>query len=405
MLARLLPPPGPGRQLVIITLANAIGTGCWQVSSALYLTRIVGLRPTQVGLGISAAALATLISATPLGYLADRYGPRMLQVAFYLALAVSYAAMIFVKSFVTFLVVVLAAAVFDSGQRGARGALIAKTIPAAERVRTRALFRSTANLGYMISTLAAGLAIAVGTSLAYRSMIGCNAISYIAVAALAMRMPRVEPKPRKKSEPRLTALRDRPYLAFVVLDGLMNMHVAILALILPLWIAYDTHAPRWMAAVCIFINTVVVVTLQVRTSRGTEKLSGAASAARAGGTLIGVSCIVFALAKNLPVWAAVIFLLLATLIHVFGELRHSAAGWSLSFGLAPEDSAGQYQATYAMSAQLGAMLSPALLTWLILDIGQAGWVILAGLVVVPAFAMPGIVRWGQQAIGGREVTT
>jgi MFS family permease len=396
VLARYLPPPGPGRQLVLITLANAIGTGCWVVSSALYLTRIVGLPAIQVGLGFSAVALVTLVTSTPLGYLADRYGPRMLQIGFYLALAGCYAAMVFVNSFATFLVVALAAAICDAGQRGARGALIAGTIQAAERVRTRALFRATANLGYLVGAAAAGLALAYGNAFAYRSLIVCNAVSYLVVAMLARRLPRLAPKPGKKSGPRLTALRNRPYLTFVALDGLMNIHTSILALVLPLWIADRTHAPRWMIAVCIIVNTLIVISLQVRTSRGTEELAGAAAAARNGGGLIAAACLIFAVTAGPPAWVAIVILLAGTVVHVLGELRHSAAGWAISFGLAPEHSQGQYQATYAMSAQLGAMVAPALLTWLILGIGRVGWLILAILVALPALAMPATVRWGQR---------
>jgi MFS transporter len=344
---------------------------------------------------MSAAALATLLASTPLGYLADRYGPRMLQAGFYAALAVCYAAMLFVSSFPTYLGVVLLTAVCDAGQRAARGALIAGAVPPAERVRTRALLRSSANLGYLGGAAGAGLALAHGTPLAYRSLIVCNAASYLLVAALAMRLPKLAARPGKRDGPRLACLRNRPYLAFVALDGLMNVHNGILALALPLWIAADTHAPRWMVAVCIAVNTSMIILFQVRTARGTDDLAGAARAARTGGFLIAAACLLFAVSTGPPAWMVITLLLAGTVAHVLGEMRHSAAGWAISFGLAPEDSHGQYQAAYAMSAQFGAMVAPALLVWLILGIGQAGWLILALLVAVPALAVPAATRWGQ----------
>src|SRR5205814_10661741 len=93
--------------------------------------------------------------------------------------------------------------------------------------------------------------------------------------------------------------------------------------------------------------------------------------------LMGLSCLVIAASAGVPVWAAVPLLLTGAFVHVLGELRHSAAGWGISFGLAPDHAQGQYQATYGMGNQLGRMLAPAVLTWLVLVLGGVGWVVLA----------------------------
>ncbi|WP_305070406.1 MFS transporter [Micromonospora parastrephiae] len=71
-----LPPPGRLRTLSLATLANTVGTGLWVTGAALYLTRVVGLSPTEVGLGLTLAGLVGLTASVPLGGLADRRDPR-----------------------------------------------------------------------------------------------------------------------------------------------------------------------------------------------------------------------------------------------------------------------------------------------------------------------------------------
>src|ERR1700710_2927831 len=66
----------PLRRLGTGTLMSAIGNGAWYTSWALFLTRSVGLSPGEVGLGMTVAGGVGLVSATPLGWLADRAGAR-----------------------------------------------------------------------------------------------------------------------------------------------------------------------------------------------------------------------------------------------------------------------------------------------------------------------------------------
>ena len=102
---RLLPEPGPSRTLALSTLINTVGRGTWLTASALFLTRSVGLTVTQVGLALTITALVSLVTSTPMGYLADRLGPRGLQLAALVASAGFTAALVAVRSFAGFLVV------------------------------------------------------------------------------------------------------------------------------------------------------------------------------------------------------------------------------------------------------------------------------------------------------------
>ncbi|WP_438874471.1 MFS transporter [Symbioplanes lichenis] len=392
-LRQLVPPAGPARVLGTITLVNTTGSGLWITSSALYATVVLGLSATELGVALTCSALASLLSSTPFGYLADRRGPRLLQAVFYLLLASFSAAMIFAQGFVGFLVVSVLTALADAAQRGARQALIAGLVPRDERVRTRAIFRSLANVGITLGSALGGIGLAVGTPMVYRVLILGNALSYVVIALIALRLPHLAPIPHKPSEPRLTSLRDKPFLAFVVLDGLMSMHGGILQIVLPLWIVQFTRAPHWLIAACMVLNAVMVVLLQVRMSRGTEGTAGAVRAMRWSGLLVAGACAIFALTSRGPTPLVVALIIGGVVLHGLGELRQSAAGWGLSYGMAPPDAPGQYQATYAMGAQLGRMIAPMVLTALVLVWGPPGWLALGLLMLFPAVAIGPVVAW------------
>lgn len=393
VLRRLLPERGPTRVLTLLTLINTVGNGMWLTTSVLYLTRVVGMRATQVGLGLTVAAAVTLVASAPMGYFADRRGARGAQAGWFAVLAVLGAAMLMVTSLGTFIVVASLIAIADAGQRGARGALIAGAIPGEARVRARAYLRATTNVGIALGTVAAAPALAADTPLAYRLLIGANAVSFAVAAAVSLRMPVLAPTRHAGQGPRLPSLRDRPYLTFVALDGLLSMHNEILNIVLPLWIVNHTHAPRWLVSVVFLVNTTAVVLLQVRTARGADEISSAARIAARSGLFIGAACLIFAASAGLPGWAASILLIAGALAHVFGELRQAAAGWGISFGLAPAHAQGEYQAAYSMGMQFGQMAGPAVLVWLAIDHGRAGWIVMALGFVVVAAAMPPVVRW------------
>ncbi|MBQ1056137.1 MFS transporter [Micromonospora sp. C32] len=390
---RLLPEPGPSRILALSTLVNTVGRGTWLTASALFLTRSVGLTVTQVGVALTLTALVSLVASTPMGYLADRLGPRGLQMAALLASAGCTAALVAVRSFTGFLAVGVLMALADAGTRGARGALIAGAVPPEQRVRTRAYLRAVTNVGISVGTVLAGFALAADTRGAYVTLILLDAATYVLAAAVLLRLPPVPPVPAPAHGPRLIALRDRPFLAFTVLDGLMSMHFSLINIALPLWIAGHTTAPNWLISVCLLVNTVVVILFQVRASRGTEDLTGAGRASRRAGVLLAVACALFAAGGGVPLAVAVPLLLAGALVHVVGELWHAAAGWGISFGLAPAHAHGQYQGAYGMGMQLGSMVAPVVVTTLAIGWGVPGWLVLGGVFLLLGALVPPVVRW------------
>ncbi|MDA5280166.1 MFS transporter [Streptomyces sp. Isolate_45] len=396
MLNQLLPKRGPARTLTGITLVHTLGQGLWMALNAIYATSVLKLSPGQFGIGVGVAAGIALALSTPSGHLADRIGPRAVQIWSFLALGPLTAGLLLVDGFGQYLLVLSLQAVAYSASRSARMAMVAGLVPPEDRVSVRAYLRATSNVSVSAGAALAGLALVVDTPAAYRAAVVLNAGTYLVTGLLTLLLPAVPPQPARPG-PALVVLRDRPFLTFVVLDGLLSMHNLLLDVVLPLWVLHHTGAPRWMIAVILITNTVAVVLLQVRAARGTDEPAAAARAARAGSLCLGVACAIFALTEGASAAVACALLVAGALAHVLGEIRQSAGSWGMSFGLAPEHAQGQYQGTAAMGADLGKMIAPALLTWLAIEHGAVGWLVMAvGFAAVGAL-MPPVARWADRS--------
>jgi MFS family permease len=390
---RVLPPTHNARVLVLATIANTVGNGMYMTGGVLFLIRSVGLSAHEVGIGMTVAAIVGVLASAPMGHLADRWDARTMQIWFLLLEAALAASLALVHSVVTFLVVAVCTAVADAGWRGSRGALIAGAVPADNRVRTRALLRSSTNVGVAVGAALAGLVLADDTRIAYLGLVLGNAVTFLVTAAITSRMRPVPKVPAPTTGPRLIVLRDRSFLTCIVLDGFMSVHYGLLNIALPLWISFATDAPRWIISAVFVVNTAMVILFQVRVSRGTERPADAARASRRAGLLIGAACVLFALAAHKPAWLAVALLLVGALVHVFGELRQAAAAWGISFGLAPEHAQGQYQGAYAMGQQLGQTVAPITLTTLVLGGQTLGWLAAGVGFTLVGLLVPVTVGW------------
>src|SRR5689334_3384581 len=75
-LRHLVPPPGPIRILAASSLGRSVGNGMLLSVSVLFFTRSVGLPATQVGLGLTIAAVVGMLTSIPAGHAADVLGAR-----------------------------------------------------------------------------------------------------------------------------------------------------------------------------------------------------------------------------------------------------------------------------------------------------------------------------------------
>jgi MFS family permease len=391
-LAALLPTDPTQRTWAWATLANTAGNGMFFTVSAIYFTQSVGLSPAQVGIGLTVAGLCGLLAGVPAGHLGDVRGPRNILVGLAFAEAVGVAAYTLVHSFAAFLLVACLVTTVDRASNAVRSGMIAALGAPGERVRLRAYLRAVTNVGITLGAPVGGLALAVDTRAAYVTVILINSATFLLAALLVLRIPPVPPRPHTGDGPRLAVLRDRPFVLVAVVHAFLALHFALLDVALPLWIVRRTDAPQWLVAVLLLVNTLTVVAFQVRASRGVETVGQGALALRRSGFVLARACVVFAVSGSVPATAAVALLLVATLVHVTGELLQSAGGWAVSFGLAPDDRQGQYQGLFSTGFAATSMLAPAVLTALCITWGWPGWLVVGAVFAVAGTALVPLVR-------------
>jgi len=230
-----------------------------------------------------------------------------------------------------------------------------------------------------------------------------NAATYIVAAALLLRLRVVETKaPRDEDgRQRNRALKDVPYLVVTGLNSVLALQFGMIEIGVPLWIVGHTHAPRVMVGATLVLNTVLVVFLQVRASRGITSVGGAARAARRGSVLLAGCCLLFAWAHGVSAWAASLLLVAGIVVQTLSEVLCSAAGWALSYDLAHPDAPGAYQGVYTSGFALAGMLAPLIVTSTALHFGFTGWLMLAAIFVAAGVALPPASRWAAARLESR----
>jgi MFS family permease len=123
-----------------------------------------------------------------------------------------------------------------------------------------------------------------------------------------------------------------------------------------------------------------------------HRIDGAAAAIRAqlhAGMLFALAALgIFTAGALPPPWASAL-LLTSVAVYSIGEIMQAAAAWELSFELAAPDRPGEYQAVFASGANIGPILAPFLITFVLAGIGDGGWLVLGiGLCAVAAAHLP-----------------
>jgi MFS family permease len=375
-----------------ITAVRSVGRGVPITISALYVTQTLGLPATGVGAGLTAAAAVAVGLGTWLGHLADRFGARGIYAAFLTLEAVGFAGLAAVENLAGFFAAALVIAVGDLGERGAQGAVIGGILPPDRRVHTRAVLRVVANVGIAAGSGLGGVVLLVDRPAWYVvALVGAGG-ALIAAAALTLRLPAVAAASGAQRARPWAVLADKPFVRFTLLNGVLNIHNAMLQVAVPIWIATHTDAPHWMVSVLFMVNVASVVLLQIRLARGRDDLWGATRAARRAGIALALACLLLALSDGVSDIVTIAVLLAATLAHALGEILESVSGWGVSFALAPPGRTGQYQGVHATGRGLGDLAGPLLLTTVAIAGGWAGWLVVAAVFLFAGLMTPLALR-------------
>ncbi len=390
-LRRILPPTKLERDLALQCVLSAFATGSFLTGTAVFFTQIVGLTGAQVGLGMSIAGLVTLALSLPLGRLSDRTGAKPLWAVASLVEALLYFAWPLVGGMLGFvLLLAVLASVSVAGSTGRNVYRIA-VFPRDVRVRALAYMRSARNVGYTLGALAGGIALAIGTREAIIAVpILTGLLLLLNAAMVALLLPTVErpaPPPEAEHEaarPSPPAWRNHGFVLLSACNGVLSSHQVLLNVVVPLWLVERTDAPHTLLAWLFGTNTVMAVLLQVRASRGSENVPGALRAVRLSGWSFVLSCLVISLTHETVGWVSIVLIWLGHVTITGAELWQSASDWGFQSELSDHRRLGDYQGVWGLGYQAEPIIFPGLFTFLALQWGGPGWVVIALIAVTAA---------------------
>lgn len=378
---------------ILAVSSSSLGNGLFLSILVVYLTTVVGYSTTYVGALIGGAGLAGAVFSLLFGWLSDRLLARDLFAALLVLQSMATLCICMSTQRAIVAVAIVASGIFESGAVTARSTLVARLVVPDERVRFRATVRSFANGAVAVGAGLGAIILAVNDSAGYLAAILGDVATFWIASLLICRIsiptvPRHPVRNREEAGLSFSAFRDLRYIIISALTAVLASAESILTVAMPLWVSVAVDAPLWVVSVLLITNTLGVVLCQVRVSLLANTVHAASVTGFRAGVSLALCCIMLSLSSWVSgVWLIVV-LVVAGVFQTAAELLCAAAGWALSYGLAPETRIGEYQGVYSCALDLGSFIFPiifgvvvgaeSVITWLLLAAGY----LLSGIVLI-----------------------
>ncbi|WP_329077917.1 MFS transporter [Streptomyces niveus] len=350
------------------TLVNRLGAFV-ATFMVLYLTIERGYSASYAGLVASLHGLGGVVSAVGAGVMTDRLGRRPTLLIAQLSTAASVALLGFMQHPAAIAAVAFLVGMTSNASRPAVQAMMADIVKPEDRVRAFSLNYWAINLGFAISSVAAGF-IAEYSYLA--GFLGEAAMTLACAVVIFLKLPESRPERAPvegKSEPAAevgmrTVLRDGRFMSVVGLSFVVALIFQQGFVGLPVAMGTDGFSSSDFGMIIAF-NGVLIVALQIPVTRfiehrDTRRLLILSSA------LAGYGFGLTAFAGSLALYA------LAVLVWTIAEIINAPTQTSLVVRLSPVHGRGRYQGMYTMSWAVAGLVAP-LMSGFLIDHYGADW--------------------------------
>lgn len=403
-----------GRAVAAAAMTGWIGTGVWISASTLFFTRLLDLTADQVGTGLALGGVLGLLAMVPVSLLARRLHAGRVATVLQVVRGLSFLSFLTVDSAATFYLALALVSVTDGPGKMFSQIMVGRFVPEPDRSATMAGIQVATNLGVTAGALLGAIGLLRVDRSAFDGVVAAVTAAFFLSALLLARStwrmadlgpeqgPPTSAGTGRESRLRrlrtgLRPLRDRRFALLTAGNGLLSAHIPLITVMTPLWLARRTHVPPALMGALLLLNTVTVVVLQVPVGRRVAGVRDAVRAGWAAAVAQASGCGLLALAAFVPTGGAVAALAGAVLCFTLGEIVQVTSGWTLSFGLAPEDRRqAVYLGFFGTGPEATAVLGPAALAWLTTRFGAAGFAVVAAVLFLAAV----LVRTG--AAGGRR---
>ncbi len=321
----------------------------------LYLTQEQGLSPTTAGVVIAAVGVGDIGSQLMGGWLGDRIGRRTTMLVGFLGTAVALVALGSADS-----LPMISAAAFGIGLMGELfrpvGSAAVADLHPADRIRAFGLLFWAANLGFTVSTVAAGILVRHG----YGMLFWINAASAVLAALIVWRyVPETRPPMANATRRALlpVLLRDRVMLVVGAIHVVYFTMFMQSFTTLPLVMAGGGHGPEMYGAM-LALNGIMIVAVQpiaVRVLDGRDTASVLAVSMLLVGIGGGLGAVVDSGAAHAG----------AIVVWTLGQIGVSVMFGATFADIAPADLRSRYMGVASTTWSVGAVLGPLLGTALL----------------------------------------
>lgn len=349
------------------TLVNRLGAFV-ATFMALYLTLDRGYSATYAGLVAALHGLGGVISSLGGGVMADRLGRRPTLLIAQASTAVSVALLGFVRDPVAIAGVAFLVGMASSASRPAVQAMMADIVRPEDRIRAFSLNYWAINLGFAVSSMAAGFIAEVSYRAGFLIEAGMTMVCAILVF---LRLPESKP-----AEPAVraaapddsvslgTVLRDGRFMSVVGLSFLIALIFQQGAVGLPVAMGEAGFTPAEYG-MAIAVNGVLIVVLQLPVTRFIEH--------RDPRRLLVVSSLLAGYGFALTAFAGSVGVIALTVcVWTLAEIVNAPTQTGLVVRLSPVHGRGRYQGMYTMSWSVAALVAP-LLSGFVIDRYGAEW--------------------------------
>ncbi|MFI2633897.1 MDR family MFS transporter [Streptomyces collinus] len=384
------------------TLVNRLGAFV-ATFMALYLTLDRGYSATYAGLVAALHGLGGVLSSLGGGVMADRLGRRPTLLIAQASTAVAVALLGFVHDPVAIAGVAFLVGMASNASRPAVQAMMADIVRPEDRIRAFSLNYWAINLGFAVSSMAAGFIAEVS----YRAGFLIEAGMTMACAILVfLRLPESKPaEPAvRTAAPEVsvslgTVLRDGRFMSVVGLSFLIALIFQQASVGLPVAMGEAGFTPAEYG-MAIAVNGVLIVVLQIPVTRFIEH--------RDPRRLLVVSSLLAGYGFALTAFAGSVGVIALTVcVWTLAEIVNAPTQTGLVVRLSPVHGRGRYQGMYTMSWSVAALVAP-LLSGFVIDRFGAEWLwgscAVLGTVAGAGYAalMRRIAEDGEKAEAGAE---
>ena len=252
-----------------------------------------------------------------------------------------------------------------------------------------------------MGALLGGIALAFDSNVLLNSLPWFTTVAFLVNAAAILRLPNAShdertPEERKEKLPGPGPLRNAGWMMTTFFGGVLWTNQVLLNIVIPLWLVEETDAPRVLLAFLFGTNTVMCIFLPMAAARGVKNVTTALRAIRVSTTFFVVSCLITLATHDTVGWMTIALVWLGHVTVTGAELYLSAASWSFEAELMDPRRRGEYQGAAEFSGTLGRVWAPALYTFLAMNWGAAGWLLIAAIVAAATIGLHPSVRMAQR---------